>query len=152
MNRTIVLTCLSLVALVCFALSSADQEASAGLFNRCGGRARAKCCEPAPVVNDCDCGGRQGLLARLKARRCKKAECCEPAPTCCEPAPTCCEAPACEPACGDCASDCGAVASDCGCGAPASDCGCGSGEVIMEAAPAMPEEAAPAAPEAEPTT
>jgi hypothetical protein len=173
MNRTIVLTCVSLVAVVCFALSGDDQEASAGLFgNRCGGRARAKCCEPAPAPEKCDCGGRQGLFARLKARRCKKAECSAPAPTCHAEASACAEAPACEPACGEasgCTSGCESAAmtgcdsgcasstdsgctSGCGAEAAASDCGCSGGEAVMESAPAMPEEVAPEAPAIESST
>ncbi|QDV67925.1 hypothetical protein Poly24_16310 [Rosistilla carotiformis] len=69
----------------------------------------------------------------------KKNKCCAPAPTCCEmveevscceaPALTCCEAPA--PTC------CEAPAPSC-CGAPVVESGCSScgGEVVVEAAPA----------------
>ena len=77
-----------------------------GLFSRlrnrcCGAPA---CCEPAPAPSCCEpdpCCGRQGLLARLKARRCcgEPASCCDPAPACCAPvAPSCAgaEAPAAE--------------------------------------------------------
>ncbi len=45
----------------------------------CCGEAAPACCEPAPT-----CGGREGLLAKLKARRAAKSCCGEPAPTCCE--------------------------------------------------------------------
>lgn len=40
----------------------------------------------------CHCGGRQGLFARLRARRCCRPACCEPA--CCQPA-------CCAPSCGN---------------------------------------------------
>ena len=82
------------------------------------------------------CGGRQGLFAKLHAKKqagcdgcnggglfaklhAKKANRCGGAPSCCAPAPTCCPAPA--PSCG-----CAAPAPSCGCAAPAApSCGCG---------------------------
>jgi hypothetical protein len=87
----------------------APSSANAGLFGHraagCGCDVAPSCCEV--VVPSCGCevscdpcgGGRQGLLARLRAH-CAAKSCCAPAPVCCEPAPVCC-APApvcCEPA------------------------------------------------------
>ena len=99
-------------------------QADAGLFNR----------------NDCCCKPeRQGLFAKLKAKRAAK-DCCEPCEPVCEPEPVCCEAPAPAP-CG-----CEAPApAPCGCEAPAPEpCGCAAApapcevEVVACAAPAEP--------------
>ena len=93
-----------------------------------------------------DCGGRQGLLAKMAAKkeagcngggliakikakmasRCGGApSCCAPAPTCCAPAPTCCEpAPTCCAPAPTCCAPAPEAAS-CGCAAPAAPaCGC----------------------------
>lgn len=95
----------------CCAPERVKRDRCAGrLARRCGGEA-ASCCEPAPAPccepapscepDPCGCGGRQGLLARLKARRCAGAsDCCEPAPSC---------APACGCATQGCTGGCGAV-------------------------------------------
>ncbi len=70
------------------------------------GCAAPSCCEvvvaePTCCEVSCDPCARQGLFAKLKARKAAKA-CCAPAPTCCEPAPVACCEPApvacCEPA------------------------------------------------------
>ena len=84
-----------------------------GLRSRgCGGAVVDCCPTPAPVCTPApSCGGRVGLLARLRAR---KSSCCTPEPTCCPaPEPTCCPAPA--PTC------CPAPAPTC-CPAPAPTC------------------------------
>ncbi len=91
------------------------------------------------AMADCGgCGGRQGLLAKLHAKKeagCngggliakikeKMASKCSGAPSCCAPAPSCCPAPA--PVCAVPAPSCGcaAPAPSCGCAAPAPSCGC----------------------------
>ena len=117
---------LAVVAGCCLAPSNAN----AGLFNRGGCcDAAPSCCEPVVCcepVSCCDPCGRQGLFAKIKARRAAKAccapsccepVCCEPAPVCCEPAPVCCE-PA--PVCCEPAPCCGC--DTCGC----DSCGCNS--------------------------
>src|SRR5687768_15097863 len=113
MNRIVLWTVAMLVAVVGFAMMGEDQEATAGLFGRKGCCAPA-CCEPAPVCCEPVCGGKKhkcgGLFSRMRARKCHKADCCEPV-TCCQPEPTCC-APQ---------QSCGCEAQACGC---ESSCGC----------------------------
>lgn len=92
----------------CHGCSGCDGGCDGGCSAACGGRRgllggrRNKCCgEPccgaAPVCPPACCGdpccGRQGLFARLRAR---KSCCGDP---CCGPAPACC-APVCPPSCG----------------------------------------------------
>jgi len=121
MNRVMTWAAALLIVVSGLAVS---QEATAGLFNRGN-----DCCQPAPCCKP----ARQGLFAKLKAKRAAKDCCCEapapcceaPAPCCPAPAPTCCEAPA------PCGCEAAPVA-DCGCSAAApapAPCGC-------EAAPA----------------
>lgn len=85
------------------------------------------CCEPAPT-----CGGRVGLLAKLRARRA----------SCSEPAPVSCEAPA--PACG-----CETTVVNSGCSSCGTTVDAGSVSTSEAAPPAAP--AAPSASDA-PTT
>lgn len=151
MNRVVIWTAALMVAVVGFALMG-EEKAEAGLF---GGRKCGKpaCCEPAP--DPCECGGREGLFARMKARKAaRKADCCAPEPTCCPepvccpaPAPTCCPEP--EPCCSAPApAPCCETAPACGCAAPAPEpCGCAAAPEPCgcEAAPACGcAEAAPA--------
>jgi len=132
MNRTVVSGIAAFALLIGASLMLTETTAEAA---RCGGgliakmkaKRAAKCCAPEPVC--CQpaptCGGRVGLLAKLKAKRAAR-KCCAPEPTCCpEPAPCCAPepAPCCAPApcCG------GEVAA-----APAPCCG-GGGEVVQGA-------------------
>lgn len=108
MNR-IMIWATALLMMVAFV--AVAPEANAGLFSK------NDCCQPT-----CCKPKREGLFARMKAKRaakdcCEPAPCCEPEP-CCAPEPTCCEAPAPAP-CG-----CEAVAEPCGCEAAAAPCGC----------------------------
>lgn len=145
MNRVVILTVALLVAAVGFAVTGEEQEANAGLFNRKCCSPEPSCCAPEPRChkNKHRCGGkREGLFARLRARKCNQATCCAPEPTCCAPEPTCC-APA--PSCGGCDSGCGGCDS-CGGAVMQSNGSQSNGSAQPEAAPAAPE--APEAPEA----
>ena len=165
MNRIMIVVTACLVVV---AGMSVSQEAEAGLFNR------NKCCKPQRCrqsrrANKC-C---QPTCCQPAPTCCEPKPCCEPQPCCqaaapapcgCEAAPACgCQTVSCEclgrrglrraqrkgQCCGveynKCNSCCSAPVSTCGCSAPAgAPCGCSG-------ATDAPTEAAPEAPQAEPT-
>ncbi|HRF02084.1 MAG TPA: hypothetical protein PLI18_16325 [Pirellulaceae bacterium] len=101
MNRVVVYGAATFFALVGIALFGGADKAAAG--HGCGG------CSGVVACSGDDCGGRVGILARLRARKCcgEQVSCCGEAAPCCEPAP----APCCEPAPADC---CGPKNDCCG--------------------------------------
>ena len=91
MNRAIVFGVTLFLAVVGISLLSADNNvvvAGHGCHCACSGDCGGCYADCGNCSNcSCYCGGRRGLFARLRARRCCRPACCQPA--CCAPAPAC---------------------------------------------------------------
>jgi len=91
MNRALVFGIAMFIAVVGIALVGGEKSVAVAGHgchgcSGCDGGCDGGC------SNDCGCGGRVGLLARLRSRKCCGEPCCGPAPAC---PPACCGDPCC---------------------------------------------------------